>query len=145
MDDYSGFVSEFTAVSLYSYQHFIAEDSCLKSYSELIKCTSIVEMKHLELLAETILKLGFIPKYMGTHSTMGQFWNGGFVDYRRNIIDMLNIDITSELNAIRNYEKHISIIDDKYIKKLLRRIVADEEKHVELFKKELEKYAKQAI
>lgn len=137
MDDYSGVISEFTAVSLYTYQHFSASQSEFESYSELIKCISLVEMKHMELIAETIFKLGFIPKYMGTYSTSNQFWNGSFVDYSRNLKTMLEIDIKSEVDAINNYKHHISLINDKHIVELLRRIILDEEKHISLFKKEL--------
>lgn len=139
IDDYAGVVSEFTAVSLYTYQHFSASESNFKSYAELIKCISIVEMKHMELIAETIFKLGFVPEFMGSCSTMNQFWNGSFVDYRRSLKNMLNIDIKSEIDAINNYKLHISLIGDKHIVELLKRIILDEEKHIVLFKKELSK------
>lgn len=139
LDDYSGVVSEFTAVSLYTYQHFSATESDFKSYAELIKCISIVEMKHMELIAETIFKLGMVPAYMGSYSTMNQFWNGSFVDYRRRLKSMLNIDIKSEIDAINNYKHHISLISDKHIINLLKRIILDEEKHIVLFKRELSK------
>lgn len=143
MDDFSGYVSEFTEISLYSYQHFSAEESNFKSYAEIIKCISIVEMYHLELLAETIFKLGLVPKYRGSYSTWNQPWNGCFVDYSKDIIDMLNIDIKSEIDAINNYKYHISLINDKYICKLLNRIILDEQKHIEIFNKELKKVMKQ--
>jgi bacterioferritin len=53
---------------------------------------------------------------------------------------MLSEDINSEMMAIENYKYHISIIDDKYIKKLLHRIIADEEFHVKLFREMYNKY-----
>lgn len=139
LDDYSGFVSEFTAVSLYTYQHFSASENNFQSYAELIKCISIVEMKHMELIAKTILKLGVVPEYAGSCSTMNQFWNGSFVDYTRGLKNMLNIDIKSEMDAINNYRHHICLINDQHIVELLKRIILDEEKHIELFKEELSK------
>jgi bacterioferritin len=136
MDDYSGYISEFSAISLYSFQHFSAEDSKYESYAELVKCISIVEMHHMELLAETIFKLGITPKYRGSYSTMNHFWNGSFIRYRRNLTDMLDMDIQSEIDAIRQYKYHISIVRDKNIQDLLNRIILDEEKHLELFEQE---------
>lgn len=51
--DYSGAVSEFTAVNLYVYQHFVSDEE-YEDYAELIGGISMAEMKHLELLGETI-------------------------------------------------------------------------------------------
>ena len=46
---------------------------------------------------------------------------------------MLITNIKSEKMAIKNYEHHKSLIDDKYIKEMLSRIILDEKRHVEIF------------
>jgi bacterioferritin len=96
-------------------------------------------MKHLDLLGATIYLLGALPKYRGSYTTYGQYWNGYFVNYDKDLKDMIKIDIQSEKEAIKNYKRHIEMIDDRYIKKLLERIILDEEKHIKLLKDYLDR------
>lgn len=141
LQDFAGAVSELTAINLYVFQHISSEDR-FRDYSELIKGISIVEMKHLELLGETIKLLGAKPVYANSLCPCGQFWTGVYVNYTDNILDMILEDINSEKQAIINYEKHICLIKDKYIKKLLERIIEDEKLHLKLFKEIYIKYRK---
>lgn len=138
LDDYAGYASEFTAIALYSYQHFIS-DVKHRDFADLIIGIAQVEMKHLDLLGTTIYLLGALPKYRGSYTTYGQYWNGYFVNYDKDLKDMIKIDIQSEKEAIKNYKRHIEMIDDRYIKKLLERIILDEEKHIKLLKDYLDR------
>jgi bacterioferritin len=132
--DYAGMVSETTAVMQYSYQHFdkFKEN---KEFAEIIAEIAEVEMKHLELLGETIKLLGKEPVYKTCESERGDcvFWTGDNVFYKTDLKDMLNADINSEKNAIKNYEHHKMLINDKYIKEMLSRIILDEKRHVQIF------------
>ena len=132
--DYAGMVSETTAVTQYSYQHFdkFKEN---KEFAEIIAEIAEVEMKHLELLGETIKLLGKEPVYKTCESERGDcvFWTGDNVFYKTDLKDMLNADINSEKNAIKNYEHHKMLINDKYIKEMLSRIILDEKRHVQIF------------
>jgi bacterioferritin len=141
LKDYAGEVSEFTAVSLYAYQHFVS-DGIYKDYAELIVGVSVIEMKHLELLGETIKLLGIKPMYIDNGIPPGKLWSPLYVNYTTEIIKMLKEDIESENKAIENYKHHIALIQDKYIKKLLERIILDEELHIKLFTQLYEKYSK---
>lgn len=138
LKDYAGKVSEFTAISLYSYQHFVS-DGQYEDYAKLIGGIAVVEMKHLELLGETIKLEGIKPMYINNVCPPGKFWNPMYVNYTICIEEMLMEDIKDEEMAIRNYKYHMTLINDKYIRKLIERIILDEELHVKLFKKELEK------
>ena len=60
-------------------------------------------------------------------------WNSNFVNYSTNLKDMLKIDISSEEAAIKTYTLHKKLIDDKYIKEMLDRIIMDEKRHLEIF------------
>lgn len=137
-DDYAGIVSEFTAIALYSYQHFVSED-LNKEIAEMIKGVSIVEMHHLEMLAEAIIKLGGDPVFRGSYSNKGRYWNGSYVIYDKKLKDILLTDIKAEKEAIKQYNKHIEMIHDPNIQELLKRIVLDEEYHVKLFSEALKK------
>jgi bacterioferritin len=132
-NDYAGKVSEETAINLYSFQHFALDD---EYYTKILKNISIVEMKHLELLGETIKLLGLEPVFMSYNKEKNGLvpWKSSYIDYKTNLEDVLKIDIEAEEKAIENYRKSISLINDKYIKKLLERIIMDEELHLNIFK-----------
>ncbi|MBP2031820.1 bacterioferritin [Clostridium algifaecis] len=140
LKDYAGSVSEFTAVSLYVYQHFVS-DGQYDDYAKLIGGVSIAEMRHLELLGKTIKLLGIKPIYIDNACPPGRFWTPRYINFTVFIREMLMEDIQSEKKAIENYRYHITLIQDKYIKRLLERIILDEELHIKLFKKLYEKYA----
>ncbi len=134
LEDYSGVTGEDTAIHQYIYQHF-DKFNIDKSFSDTLKQIAMVEMKHLELLGETIKLLGLDPKFKFIDKPCYKitYWNSSFVNYNTNIKEMLMSDIEIEKEAIENYKYHISIINDKYIKNLLFRIIEDEEKHIECF------------
>lgn len=139
LKDYAGVVSEFTAVSLYSYQHFIS-DGQYQDYAELINGIAMVEMKHLELLGETIKHLGIKPIFIDNAYPPGKPWNASYVNYSIPIKEMILEDMQSEQKAIETYKYHITLIQDGHVKKLLERIILDEELHLKLFTQEYEKY-----
>ena len=132
--DYAGEVSETTASLLYSYQHFdMFKDN--KNFSDIVEEISIVEMKHLEMLGKTIKLLGKEPVYKTCEASRGDciMWNANYVDYSISLKDMLKVDIYSEKTAIKTYEHHKKMINDKYIKQMLDRIILDEKRHLEIF------------
>lgn len=140
LKDYAGPVSEFTAVSLYSYQHFVSEGD-FYDYAELIGGVSMAEMKHLELLGETIKLLGIKPAFIDSVYPNGRLWSARYVNFISSIREMLLEDIKAETQAIENYKRHIFMISDKHIRKLLERIILDEQYHLKLFKEMYEKYS----
>lgn len=139
MDDYAGTVSEFTAIGQYLYHYFFFKDID-KNLGELLENVSINEMLHMEILADTIKKLGGNPIISGTYSTMGNFWNGSFIFYGTQLCERLKADIDSEYKAIDEYKKHIYLIDDPFIKVILQRIILDERVHIRLFNEALNKF-----
>lgn len=77
------------------------------------------EMRHLDWLAETIVELGGTPSLK-----RGMMRMGG-----KAVSDWMNNDILQEDDAIKLYKEHIKAIDDPKIKRLLKRILSDEESH----------------
>jgi bacterioferritin len=77
------------------------------------------EMRHLDWLAETIVELGGVPSLK-----RGKMLMGGAT-----VADWMANDVALEQSAIDLYREHIRIIDDPRIKRLLRRILSDEESH----------------
>ena len=62
LEDYTGMISEITAVKQYLYHYFVLK-SINPEVADLLECVSLVEMHHMEMLAETIRLLGVSPRY----------------------------------------------------------------------------------
>ncbi len=77
------------------------------------------EMRHLDFLAETIVELGGVPSMK-----RGKMRMGG-----KAVTDWMSNDVLLEGDAIKQYKEHIKAISGPKIKRLLRRILSDEESH----------------
>ena len=77
------------------------------------------EMRHLDWLADTIVGLG------GTLSLK----RGKMRMEGKAVSDWMKNDVLAEEDAITMYKKHIEAIGDRKIKRLLKRILSDEESH----------------
>ena len=91
------------------------------------------EMRHLDWLAETIAQLGGIPSLK-----RGKMQMGG-----ESVSDWMKNGVLLEEGAINQYKEHIKAIDDPKIKRLLQRILADEEVHHDEFEHFVEKAQKE--
>jgi len=87
------------------------------------------EMRHLDWLAETIVKLGGTPSLKRGKMLMSDTL----------VPDWMKNDVRLEEGAITQYKEHIKDIDDPKIKRLLQRIVTDEEAHHDKFEHFVEK------
>ncbi|MGI6144058.1 MAG: ferritin-like domain-containing protein [bacterium] len=140
-DDYAGRVSEFTAISQYLYHYFYLE-RVSEELGEMLENVAITEMHHMEILGKTIILLGGNPVIRGSYSTRGDFWNGRFIYYGRNLCDQLWADLRAEQQAISNYRQHIAMIRDPYVQAILERIILDEQVHIKLFRQALDRYCR---
>jgi bacterioferritin len=77
------------------------------------------EMRHLDWLAETIVELGGKPSMK-----RGKMRMGG-----KSTSDWMKNDVLLEEDAVTMYKQHIKAIGDRTIKRLLKRILSDEESH----------------
>jgi bacterioferritin len=77
------------------------------------------EMRHLDWLAETVVALGGTPSLERGKMLMG---DGAVSNWMQN-------NVLLEEGAITQYKEHIEAIGDPKIKRLLGRILADEESH----------------
>jgi bacterioferritin len=77
------------------------------------------EMRHLDWLAETIVELGGQPSLKrGTQNMAGKA-----------VPEWMKNDVGLEEGAIKSYQEHIKAIDNPKVKRLLKRILADEQAH----------------
>ncbi len=77
------------------------------------------EMRHLDWLAETIVALGGVPSL-----ERGKMRLGGDL-----VADWMSNNVLLEEDATTLYGEHIKLIDDPKTKRLLKRILSDEESH----------------
>jgi len=141
LEDYAGVVSELTAINQYLHHSFTLK-GINEEAADLEECISLVEMHHLELLAETIKLLGVDPRYRTFRNNQEIYWNAANVYYGYSLCDKLAADIASEWAAIAAYRDHQQRIGDPYVKELLERIIQDEYHHIRLFNEVMQKYCK---
>ncbi len=77
------------------------------------------EMRHLDWLAEEIVELGGVPSL-----ERGTMRMGG-----TQVSEWMQNDVALEEGAIKQYREHIGLIDDAKIKRVLQRILSDEQSH----------------
>ncbi|MGL4772152.1 MAG: ferritin-like domain-containing protein [Clostridium sp.] len=140
-NDFAGAVSEMTATTQYVNHHIRCEE-INEEIGEALLGISMVEMKHLEILGELILKLGGEPYYGRVKKDKFQCWTPKFINYGKDIKNMIKSDIQGEVEAIAQYKKHIEEIEDKNIQRILERIIEDEEVHIEVLDGLLKKLEK---
>lgn len=134
-NSYSGSVSELTTVLQYINEN-ISSQTSQELKNVLIKI-AIEEMFHLKILGDLLVKLGFIPYFMGSRNNK---WCSDNVKYKFNCIDdMLKYNIEGEKLAIKEYKRLIENTDDNCVKSVLERIIKDEENHIRIFKSLLSK------
>ncbi len=77
------------------------------------------EMRHLDWLAETIVELGGKPSMK----------RGKMRIEAKSVPDWMKNNVLLEEDAITMYKEHIKVIGDRKLKRLLKRILSDEESH----------------
>ena len=125
MPAYGGSGSETTAIMTYIYQAYVLG----KTYPEIataLENISMTEMHHHEILGEAIVALGGTP-YIGGNRN---FWQGGFVNYTRNVSEIIKADIIGEKEAIKYYNEIADRTQMESVRKMVERIILDEEIHV---------------
>jgi bacterioferritin len=88
------------------------------------------EMRHLDWLAEAVLELGGVPSFK-----RGEMRSTG-----ENVLSWMKNDVLAEADAITMYQEHIKSINNVKIRRLLQRILSDEESHKGAF----ESFAKES-
>ena len=127
----SGRDGELTAVLQYTYQH-ISLPPKFAYAADILECISVTEMKHFEILCKLINALGGDCRIGVCDRSRYVYWNGVCVDYSQNFVKILRNDIRSEKKAISSYNSFMDKCDDQKINTLIKRIIKDEEHHLEL-------------
>ena len=137
-NDFAGQCGEATAVMQYEFQSFALVDQ--EKLATALHYIGIVEMTHLEMLGKLITLLGGVPRYTGFSRGRPYYWTAQTVDYTLKPRELLINNLYGERVAIANYRQSMAWINDDNINAVLRRIILDEEHHIELFTSLLAEY-----
>jgi bacterioferritin len=126
---------ELTAIHQYLYFHFHCEDQGLKRLAGLFKRAAVEEMHHVEKLAERILFLeGDVNMRVEKR-----------VEQLTDVKTMLQLASKMELDGVKDYNSWARICtesSDAVSRLLLEGLAADEERHYDLFNREVENIQK---
>lgn len=136
-NDFAGSVSEMSAVTKYTFQNAAATE---KRVSDIMKCISMIEMRHLGFLSSLIKDFGGKPRIAVQSGCNTIYWSAHYISYDTDPRTFLRGNITDEKAAIASYINRINQINDKYVKKLIERIILDEENHIRIFSTILDSY-----
>jgi len=124
------YLGEMSAIMQYLYHYLEMEQiPGWKEVSRLVRGISIVEMSHMETVGQLIVLLGATPRYEADNTPWTPA-NLVYCDF--DPCAQLRADIHGEKEGIMQYEKHAREINDRYIQSILRRIIKDEQYHVQL-------------
>ena len=132
--DYCGTVSEFTAIAQYiNNENRLSCERC--DIAKPLLGMAVCEMMHLQKLGELIVLLGGNIGYTASgRNGRSVMWSPSFLNIPSECSRMLQADIEAEIEAINQYEMHISWIKDECVNAVLRRIIQDEEYHIMMLK-----------
>ncbi len=115
--------AELTAITQYMWHHVMVAGLESESVGGAFKKASIDEMKHAEALAERLSYLGGVPTTKPEPIKVGG-----------NMKKMIQEDLALEHKAIVMYKKMIKLCgDDPTTRRLLEKILADEEEHADIW------------
>jgi len=109
----------------YMWQHVQWKDVKGLAVQKQLKAIAITEMKHAETIADRLVYFGGIPTTKSEPVFVG-----------KNPKEMLMTDKKDEEGAIKLYKEIIKLADkegDTVSRKMFKRILADEEKHLDTF------------
>lgn len=136
---YSTLKGELTAILQYIY-HSFHMTNFNKADSDILVCIALAEMKHLDILGESMLRLGVNPRYV-QYPGSKVYYDTSCVAQSTTPAKMIMDDIAGELNAIAEYNKMLFVLKNEDVSAIIQRIKMDEELHLEALKQMLERYS----
>lgn len=130
--DYCGAVSEMSAITQYiNNENRLSCERC--PIAKTLLGIAMAEMIHLQRLGELICLLGGSIDFAAKQGNGKQrMWTPEYLKLPDKLPNMLAADIESEQAAIRQYQMHMKMMNDKYVNAVLARIIKDEEYHIML-------------
>ena len=138
LSNVGGGVSEMGAVAIYLYGSF--SQAGRWEVAETLEKIAVVEMHHLSIFSELARQLGEDPRLWAPVPGGRRYWSPEYLRYPRRLSDALRYAIGEERAAIQKYSQQATWIRDENVVANLRRIVADEEVHIQVLTCLMESY-----
>lgn len=123
--------SELNAIVQYVYHELEFQKENKLEIAQTLMGISICEMHHFHLLGETL-------KRLGAYSIFSDFTQcvkpSGFCPFNKGLNKMLVDNISGEMQAIQIYNSMLKNLNNEKVKKVIERIVLDEELHLKALK-----------
>lgn len=129
--------SEISAISSYFYSSLITAGH--DEISQIFHKISVVEMHHLKIFGEFAYQLGADPRLWASVNRRMVYWSPQYIKYPNELKAVLSEALSSEMKTIEKYTIQSRRIKDLCIVENLKRIILDEEIHVDIFKTLLSK------
>lgn len=130
LSNIGGSVSEMGAVARYLYGH--CTQGGRPEVAECLQHIAVVEMHHLAIFSELARQLGEDPRLWAPFRGGRRYWTPEYLRYPRAMDQLLRCAVEEERNTIQKYNQQLLWIKDGNVMANLRRIIADEEVHVEV-------------
>lgn len=128
---YAAAHSEMTAILQYIYHTFWFTEENQEENASLLDSIAVSEMRHLDILGTTLLKLGADPKFVANPPAPTNFFNASSVSYSKTPVKMLLDDIAGEMGAIKGYESMLRQLKNEAVAAIIQRILLDEYLHLD--------------
>ncbi len=138
LSNVGGSVSEMGAVALYLYGQFT--QSAWPEVVESLRHIAIVEMRHLAIFSTLARQLGEDPRLWSPFRGGRRYWSPEYLRYPQRLDQSLRYAIEEERGAIRKYTQQAQWIRDRNVVANLKRIIEDEEVHIQVLSCLLESY-----
>lgn len=122
--------SELTQLNQFIFQSILIKEQNPNLYNSL-RNIILENVSHLEILGDAVIKFGGRLKFSNGQGTP---WSSRYLNYETNQNIFLNNNIRLlELN-ISNYEKAINCVRNDSLKNILRKIIEDKRRHINIFR-----------
>jgi bacterioferritin len=128
--------SEMSSVALYFYDQIVTENE--PNVSKAFKDIMETEWKHLTLFADLAFQAGADPRLWtvivsGTQRRL-DYWNPSRLPYSQDKKTLLNNALALERASIEKYENQTRTIKNETLMLVMRRVLLDEQLHIEMFR-----------
>ena len=121
---------ELNAVLTYSFQYTVFDFLGNTTVARQLEDIAISEMRHLNLLAKTLIRLGVTPIYTSFPQVHDMFYSSRSVNYSTAPKQMIINDIAGETRAIVMYQSMLTKLLNPNVKLIIASILQDEQKHL---------------
>ncbi len=139
LDNLGGSHSEMSAVSLYFYNRLLTGEG-YEDIAYIFHKISIVEMHHLEIFGSLALQFGENPRLWSFRKNRRYYWTPAYNEYPTDLGVLVRNSLQGELHTIQKYEQQLSFLEDEAVQANLKRILADEKIHANIFQMIINEY-----